>query len=240
MRAFFYYFYPVSIIFIRMKYILVFIYLFIFSFSFSQEENKSKVVDSLFREDQFYVSISYNLVQNRPNGFKQFSFSPGITLGFLRDFPFTKGRKWSVAPGFGYNYNNIKQFINSNDLEVDDLILANTNEIIRTWYTSHSLEIPLELRWRNATPTQYKYWRVHVGFKVSYVLSSKLKFESESIKNKNNKIEVAESINKWQYGAYLGLGYNTWNPYVYYGLNPIFKDGSKLSNLNFGFIFYIL
>lgn len=218
-----------------MKYILVFIYLFIFSFSFSQEESTYKVVDSLFREDQFYASISYNLVQNRPVGFKQFSFSPGITLGFLRDLPFTKDRKWSVAPGFGYNYNNIKQFINSNDLFPDEPV-ANA-ENIRTTIITHLVDFPLELRWRNATPDSHKFWRIHLGFKASYVFKANIKLETSQEKDKQN---IIDDVNKWQYGAYLGVGYNTWNPYVYYGLNPIFKDGSKLSNLNFGFIFYIL
>jgi hypothetical protein len=53
-------------------------------------------------------------------------------------------------------------------------------------------------------------------------------------------------INKFQYGTYLSVGYNTVNFNVYYGLNPIFKsavlNGSTLdmNTLNFGFMFYIL
>ena len=82
-----------------------------------QEIEERKIpVDSLFREDQFFVSVSYNLVQNRPSGFKQFGFSQGFTAGFLRDFPISKDRKWAIAPGVGYSYNNIKQFVNSDEI----------------------------------------------------------------------------------------------------------------------------
>lgn len=198
-----------------------------------QEESIYKVTDSLFREDQFYVSISYNLVQNRPNGFKQFSFSPGITAGFLRDFPISKDRKWAVAPGIGYSYNNIKQFVNSDEFFEG----ATTSENIQTKIISHGIEFPLELRWRNATPTSHKFWRVYAGFSATYVFDATIKVESSSGKEKS---KILDDINRWQYGAYLSFGFNTWNPYVYYGLNPIFKDGSKMRNFNLGFMFYIL
>lgn len=200
---------------------------------FSQEEKSVyKVVDSLFREDQFYVSVSYNLVQNRPSGFKQFGFSQGFTAGFLRDFPISKDRKWAIAPGIGYSYNNIKQFVNS-----DEFFGDGSSENIRTTITSHGVDFPLEIRWRNASPTNHKFWRVYAGFKATYVLGANIKVETTSGNEKNS---ILEDVNRWQYGAYLSFGFNTWNPYVYYGLNPIFNEGSKMSNFNIGFMFYIL
>ena len=216
-------------------------YFFIISFftffcSFSQENENTvyKVVDSLFREDQFYVSVSYNLVQNRPSGFKQFGFSQGFSGGFLRDFPITKDRNWAIAPGIGYSYNNIKQFINS-DILIPD---SGTSENIKTTIITHGIDIPLEIRWRNATPLSHKFWRIYAGIKATYVLNAKLKFESSFGDNKEN---IINDVNRWQYGAYLSFGFNTWNPYIYYGLNPVFKEGSnRLTNFNLGFIFYIL
>ena len=210
--------------------------LFFFSFCVAQENLNDKIIDSLFREDQFYASISYNLVQNRPSGFKQYSFSSGITVGFLRDFPISKDRKWAIAPGFGYNYNNIKQFVNSQDILGD--VSGVDPEDLRTKIVTHLIDFPVEFRWRNATPDSHKFWRVYLGFKASYVFSAKLDFESNNFGNDVQNIK--DDVNKWQYGTYLSFGYNTWNPYVYYGLNPLFKDGSKLTNFNLGFIFYIL
>ncbi|TEB41600.1 PorT family protein, partial [Flavobacterium circumlabens] len=51
-----------------------------------------------------------------------------------------------------------------------------------------------------------------------------------------------------QYGTYLAAGYNTWNVYIYYGLNPLFKSSVKtisgqnvnIQTINAGLIFYIL
>jgi hypothetical protein len=210
--------------------ILFFLWIPFFCFS---QEIKPIEIDSLYREDQFYASLSYNLIQNRPDGFKQFSFSPGITFGFLRDFPISKNRHWAIAPGIGYSYNNIKQFINS--VEIVGATENNTSENIRTIISSHSIDFPLEIRWRNATPNSHSFWRIYTGFKTSYVFNSKLESTTE-----NTKESILDEINRWQYGAYISVGFNTWNPYIYYGINPIFKEGSKMSNFNFGFIFYIL
>jgi len=207
-------------------------FLWIPFFCFSQEINPIEI-DSLYREDQFYASLSYNLIQNRPDGFKQFSFSPGITFGFLRDFPISKNRHWAIAPGIGYSYNNIKQFINS--VEIVGATENNTSENIRTIISSHSIDFPLEIRWRNASPNSHSFWRIYTGFKTSYVFNSKLESTTE-----NTKESILDEINRLQYGAYVSVGFNTWNPYIYYGINPIFKEGSKMSNFNVGFIFYIL
>jgi hypothetical protein len=212
--------------------ILFFLWIPFFCFS---QEIKPIEIDSLYREDQFYASLSYNLIQNRPDGFKQFSFSPGISFGVLRDLPISKNRHWAIAPGIGYSYNNIKQFINS-----EEIVGATENissENIRTIITTHSVDFPLELRWRNSTPSSHSFWRIYTGLKTSYVFNSKLKLETTT---ESSKESISDEINRWQYGAYISVGFNTWNPYIYYGLNPIFKEGSKMSNFNVGFIFYIL
>lgn len=212
--------------------ILFFLWIPFFCFS---QEIKPIEIDSLYREDQFYASLSYNLIQNRPDGFKQFSFSPGISFGILRDIPISKNRHWAIAPGIGYSYNNIKQFINSE--EIVGATENTSSENIRTTITSHSVDFPLELRWRNSTPNSHSFWRIYTGLKTSYVFNSKLKLETTT---ESSKESISDEINRWQYGAYISVGFNTWNPYIYYGLNPIFKEGSKMSNFNVGFIFYIL
>lgn len=212
--------------------ILFFLWIPFFCFS---QDIKPIEIDSLYREDQFYASLSYNLIQNRPDGFKQFSFSPGISFGILRDIPISKNRHWAIAPGIGYSYNNIKQFINSE--EIVGATENTSSENIRTTITSHSVDIPIEIRWRNSTPSSHSFWRIYTGLKTSYVFNSKLKLETTT---ESSKESISDEINRLQYGAYISVGFNTWNPYIYYGLNPIFKEGSKMSNFNVGFIFYIL
>ena len=67
--------------------------------------------DSLYREDQFYVSVTYNSLINMPINVSQNSFSPGLHLGFVRDFPLNKRRNIALALGLGYSYNSYNQNI---------------------------------------------------------------------------------------------------------------------------------
>jgi hypothetical protein len=214
------------------------LFLFLATLGFAQTD--VKVADSLFREDQFYISVSYNLLQHKPADFSQYSFSSGFTAGFLRDFPISKNRHWSIAPGLGYAYNNLKQNINIQGVsEPSDF----TSDVVRSSIQLHYLELPLEIRWRNASPESHKFWRIHAGFKTSYLLGGKFNYESDIIGNGTENIKSV--LNKFQYGVYLSFGFNTWNPYIYYGLNPIFdKNETALENnvsaLNIGLKFYIL
>lgn len=206
------------------------------TFGFSQSNDK--VVDSLFREDQMYFSISYNFLQNKPDNFSQYSFSAGLTTGLLRDFPISKNRHWSIAPGIGYSYSDLKQ--NIDFLSVSP---SASDVIVRSRLTLHYLELPLEIRWRNATPESHKFWRIHTGFKVSYLVGGTFSYESKTIGD--DSFKANEIANKLQYGAYVAFGFNTWNPYIYYGFNPIFdKNKTTLENnvtsFNVGLKFYIL
>ena len=76
------------------------ILLFLFCINaFSQEELDFSAVDSLYREDQFYFGITYNVLNDRPINVSQNSFSTGLNFGFLRDFPINKKRTFAIAPG---------------------------------------------------------------------------------------------------------------------------------------------
>ncbi|MFD2908819.1 porin family protein [Flavobacterium ardleyense] len=218
-----------------MRFLIVF---FIFFSSLGFAQSSEKVVDSLFREDQIYFSISYNFLQNKPENFSQYSFSAGLTTGVLRDFPISKNRHWSIAPGIGYSYNDLKQ-----NIDFLDASSSSSDVIVRSKLTLHYLEMPLEIRWRNATPESHKFWRIHTGFKVSYLVGGTFRYESSTIGN--GSFKATEIANRFQYGAYVAFGFNTWNPYIYYGLNPIFdKNKTTLENnvtaFNVGLKFYIL
>ena len=243
MRTFFYYFYTYySNIIAEMKKLLLFFYFFTFSFVYSQNEENKIPVDSLFREDQFYFSVSYNLLRNTPNNYTQYSFSSGLTMGFLRDMPFTKDRKWAIGLGLGYSYNDIKH-----NLKIIDGIPSNEYSIDDTYDKSklrlHYLELPLEIRWRNATYDSHKFWRIYTGFKVSYLFASTSIFQSST---QSAVITNSDEVTKIQYGPYLSMGYNTINLYAYYGIKSNFdnvkigNDQLGLNSFNVGFIFYIL
>ncbi|WP_338375811.1 porin family protein [uncultured Flavobacterium sp.] len=224
-----------------MKNLLLSFFIFSTVVVFSQEEQKT-TIDSLYREDQMYATLSLNLVQNRPDGFSQHSLSSGISVGFLRDMPFNKKRTWAIAAGLGYSYNNLK-----NNIKVDNSSSITTYTIDDTFDKNklvlHHLDLPIEIRWRNSTFESHKFWRIYGGFKVSYLFADKSVFKSDTqdITFKGNS-----DLSKIKYATYLSVGNNTGNIYVQYSLTPIFEDVKlnnkklELSSFNIGFVFYIL
>lgn len=236
-----------------MRSLFTFLSYIAFLSSFAQTANEIKmendsvaiVADPKYREDQFYASIAYHSIQNKPTGFSQSSFSTALSIGFLRDMPINKARNHAIAVGLGYSYSNIK-----NNLKITGVDDVRTYEIIpedefdKNKLVMHSVDIPIEFRWRNSDSISHKFWRVYAGFKASYVFHNKAQFEdgSGTIKLRNNP-----DMNNLLYGVYISAGWNTWNLYTYYGLNPLFDSGVladnqevKLNSLNFGLIFYIL
>lgn len=207
----------------------------------------AQTADPFYLEDQIYASISYNLVQGKPRDFKQNSVSTGVTFGVLRDFPINTARTYAIAAGLGYSYNNIKH-----NMLVTETAAGNTytvkpeSSFDRNKLVLQYLEVPIEFRWRNSTATDHKFWRVYLGFKVSYLIYDKAQFEDfEGVPKQ--KVKSDNNMNKWVYGAYISTGWNTWNLYAYYGLNPIYKNAVtdtgeklKLNSLNLGLMFYIL
>lgn len=219
-----------------MRLLVSLFFLFFVTIGFSQSETKP-VVDSLFREDQFYVSISYNFLQNKPDNFSQYSFSTGLSAGFLRDFPISDNRHWAIAPGIGYSFNDLKQ-----NIDFSSISNSTDTEIVKSRIILHYVDFPLELRWRNATPDSHKFWRIYGGFMASYLINGKFKYEGSFGSGTEN---INDLLNKIQYATYLTFGFNTWNAYIHYGLNPFFdKDKTTTENnvttLKIGLMFYIL
>lgn len=211
-------------------------FLHFISFVYSQNETVT-VADSLFREDQFYVSISYNILQKTPDNFNQYSFSTGLSAGFLRDFPISDNRHWAIAPGIGYSFNDLKQ-----NIDFSSISNSTDTEIVKSRIILHYVDFPLELRWRNATPDSHKFWRIYGGFMASYLINGKFKYEGSFGSGTEN---INDLLNKFQYATYLTFGFNTWNAYIHYGLNPFFDKNkttteNNVTTLKIGLIFYIL
>lgn len=219
-----------------MRLLVSLFFLFFVTIGFSQSETKP-VVDSLFREDQFYVSISYNFLQNKPDNFSQYSFSTGLSAGFLRDFPISDNRHWAIAPGIGYSFNDLKQ-----NIDFSSISNSTDTEIVKSRIILHYVDFPLELRWRNATPDSHKFWRIYGGFMASYLINGKFKYERDLGSGTEN---INDLLNKFQYATYLTFGFNTWNAYIHYGLNPFFDKNkttteNNVTTLKIGLMFYVL
>ena len=133
--------------------------------------------DSLYREDQFYVSVTYNSLINMPINVSQNSFSPGLHLGFVRDFPLNKRRNIALALGLGYSYNSYNQNIRISESNPSIYTIIDNSNYSKNSFSQHFLELPFEFRWRTSSTESYKFWRIYTGFKLGYIVGSKSVFE---------------------------------------------------------------
>ncbi len=214
-----------------------------------QTQNDSiKVVDKNYREDQFYFSITYNLLSNIPENLSQQGFSSGFHIGFIRDFPVNERRNVAIGVGLGLSSNSYNQnmlIVEQPDGEYIYSIIDEDNiSFSKNKLSTYLVEMPLEFRWRTSTPKDYKFWRIYTGVKVGYVFYNSSKFEGNVGKITNSNIA---DITSFQYGLTLSAGYATWNAHIYYGLNSIFDSSAQINgesidmrSVKIGLMFYIL
>ncbi len=205
-------------------------------------------VDNEYREDQFYISVTYNLLGKKPDGISQSGFSSGFHFGFIRDMPINKKRNVAIGLGFGISSNSYNQnlLISKNNDQVIEYSLLDKSitSYTKNKFSTYLLEVPLEFRWRTSTPIEYNFLRVYPGFKLSYMVYNSSKFKSSEGDIILSKIE---DFNKLQYGVMLNAGYSNINVHFYYGLNTIFKDTANINegqigmnDIKIGLIYYIL
>jgi hypothetical protein len=223
----------------------------LFSISvFAQENSFAEVpvttkIDSLYREDQFYLGITYNLLKNAPAGFSNDKFSTGFSAGFLRDMPINKNRNLAIAPGLGLTFNNYSQNIAITAPSGTPVytVLTDASGYSNNKFSQLLVDVPLEFRWRGSTFENHNFFRLHAGVKLSYLLYDRSVLRSGS---GDAVITRNPDFNQLLYGVYAAAGYGGVNLYIHYGLNPLFKTaqiaGTKvdMKALNIGLIFYIL
>ena len=229
------------------RYAVYLLFLFFYSLTLAQELIPQSEDDLCYREDQFYIGVSYNVFAFTPSGMNPEGISAGFQFGFLRDFPINKRRNLAIAIGAGFSYDQFGQnlFINENEQGTTSFeILASNQDFLRNRLSISVVEAPIEFRWRSSTPSNYKFWRVYAGFRLGYTVwnQSSLKRFDETV-----KIQNITELEKLRMGASLSLGYNKFNLFAYYSINPFFNedavtnDGQKVNfhGIKMGLIFYI-
>lgn len=228
-----------------------FIYAFFLLFSIysiAQDSIPKISVDSLYREDQFYIGVSYNVFAIIPSGVDPEGISAGFQIGFLRDIPLNKKRNLAFAIGAGFTYDQYGQnlLINENAQgNTTYTILESDQDFKRNRFSLSVIEAPIEFRWRSSTATEYKFWRVYAGFRVGYTI-----WNQSSFKDSVDIIRVTNisEFEKLRLGTSLSIGYNKFNLFAYYSINPFFNENAITEdgqNVNFhgiklGLMFYIL
>ncbi len=199
-----------------------------------------------YLEDQFYVGLTYNFILNKPSSVKQQNLSYGLQGGFIKDIPLNKERDFALGIGLGYGvnsyYTNLQAINTSAGITYEDLDSSDSYK--RNKLETHVIELPLELRWRNSTPYEHRFWRIYAGMKFGYIVGSRSKFVTDSTKDSFYNTDTRN----FRYGLMLNVGYNTFNIHAYYALTDLFEDNLSLTNgeglsfvpLRIGIIFYIL
>lgn len=214
---------------------------------FAQDTIRLVTADSLYREDQFYIGVTYNIPTNLPSGSKVRGLTGGVHFGYLRDMPVNKRRNIAIAVGAGLSLDQYGQnlFIGEGiNQETIFQVLDEDVEFSRNRFNMAVVEVPVEFRWRTSNAASYKFWRVYAGFRIGYAYWYKATFKQPE--NTVSQTEIPE-FDPVRLSATLSFGYNTFNFFAAYSINPFFKDALTVDGeqvdfrtLKVGLIFYIL
>jgi hypothetical protein len=215
--------------------------------SVAQDTIRHATLDSLYREDQFYIGVTYNVPLDLPSGASVRGLSGGIQFGFVRDMPINKQRNIAIAIGAGVAIDQLGQNLFIGETLNDETIfrvLDDNVDFNRNRFSMAVVEAPFELRWRSSTPSNYKFWRVYAGFRVGYAYWYKATFKQSGNNVEQTRIPEFDPV---RLSATLSFGYNTFNFFASYSINPFFKDAVTVDgeavefrNLKIGLMFYIL
>lgn len=204
----------------------------------------AQIKDSLnYREDQVYIDLNFSLQPNSISDFKQNGFSRSVHLGVLRDYPISKIGDKAIAVGMGYGFVRLVNNINvekSQQTYLYDIPVA--QRALRNVFSYHQLQLPVELRWRTSSPSEYAFWRVYLGYRLSYQFGAQYKPFF------GRKFSLKNQLNELQHSVGISLGFNTWNLRFDYSLTPLLKEDIRSINnkrlalfpLQIGLIFYLL
>lgn len=205
-------------------------------------------VDSLYREDQFYLGFTYNILTGSGDDISQSGFSGGFKVGFIRDWPLNKRRNIAIGTGAGWGIDTYGQNLFIGELSSGETVFEIIDEAVIDYKTNrfvtHSVEAPIQFRWRTSTPESHKFWRIYTGVRLGYSYY----FHSTFVQPGNTvEQRVVPEFNRVRLGATFTFGYNTFNFHFYYSLNPFFNEDAliggeplNIRTLQIGLMFYIL
>ena len=215
--------------------------------SIAQQDTISGDYDRKYREDQFYVGVTYNIITDVPGGVATRGLSGGINFGYLRDMPINDQRNIAIALGAGLSFDQYGQTLFIGELPdettVFDVIDDDTDLDVNRFSTA-TVEVPIEFRWRSSTAESYKFWRVYAGLRLGYTYYYRSVYKQAGVEV--NQTDIPE-FEPFRTNITLSFGYNTFNLYALYSINPFFTDATTVDGqvldfrtIKVGLIFYIL
>ena len=171
-----------------------------------------------------------------------------VHFGFMRDIPINKRRNVSIALGIGASFDEYGNtlFIGEDAAQQSIFTSLDANDVTYdvNRFSTSSIEIPLEFRWRTSSAQSYKFWRFYTGIRLGYDYWYKSSFKQDG--NIVTQTDIPE-FNNMRLGATLSVGYNTVNFYGYYGITPFFDNATTtngtpidMRTLKLGLLFFFL
>ena len=206
---------------------------FFFEFGWSVLTNND--IDGL--ENDWWSSRAVNVfyTYDLQLGKSNFSFSPGIGLGF-ENIAFKNNQTIGIIDGTTklLDAKSLKfKYFPEGGSEED---LANFGSIKKSKLGLTYIDIPLEFRYSANGIHSKTGFKAALGAKVGYLVSSHTKVvtSSNTIKNKENF-----NLNDWRYGVYGRVGFGWFNLFYYQNLSKVFKkdkfqNGTNAATATFG------
>ncbi len=201
------------------------------------------LADSLYREDQIYLGVSFAVLLSDQFDFKPRGLSRHFQFGVVRDIPLSENGQFALGIGIGMSFERY----NTNVIRSDDFNSNISYTVSRNLednpflFSLQSLDLPLSIRWRNSSSKDYVFWRIYGG--ISFQWNYRIYAKKEDM-----SFSVSKDIQNIGVKTHLSFGYNTWNFYIAYKLTPFFNPTSfsngatpfDISPLKIGLIFYLL
>ena len=201
------------------------------------------LADSLYREDQIYLGVSFAVLLSDQFDFKPRGLSRHFQFGVVRDIPLSENGQFALGIGIGMSFVRY----NTNVIRSDDFNSNISYTVSRNLednpflFSLQSLDLPLSIRWRNSSSKDYVFWRIYGG--ISFQWNYRIYAKKEDM-----SFSVSKDIQNIGVKTHLSFGYNTWNFYIAYKLTPFFNPTSfsngatpfDISPLKIGLIFYLL
>jgi len=208
-----------------------------FSKLFSQESKT--ITYPKYWEDQLYLNVTYNILENQPSSLAPSDVSYGISLGYIKDIPLNKKNTFALGIGTGYTYDSFSHSLIVND----SFNYTTSDDVSNNKLKTHNIAFPIQIRWRTSDATTYSFWRIYAGARLSYNLYNKHTYIINDIDYTYTDLN---SYRKFQTALELSVGYGAFNLYTQYNLNSLYEnafiDDVSIETRIFkvGLIFYLL
>ncbi|HEX4849986.1 MAG TPA: outer membrane beta-barrel protein [Puia sp.] len=199
-----------------------------------EKKDWSKVLLGNRAADHFMIQIGYDNWSGKPDTITTVGFSRSFNFYVMFDFPFKTDPRFSVGAGLGIGSSNI--FFDKQEVLVAALNptlafpnTANSDHFKKYKLVSTYLDIPLELRYAFNPENMNKSWKIALGAKTGFLLSTYTKGKNQlnaAGQTLNTFIEK-ESAKKYFNGVRLSpmirVSYGVFGIYFQYQVTPFIK-----------------